>query len=328
MKRVLLTILKNRIEVKHFSILLKPKKLLPIMKILPRSQKTQVLQKKPLIPQSLKVEIPLSPGMIQKNSLNDLKNYQKALKNLYVLSYNHQIIKKQALSKLFSFNKKYKLFQKTFPIIIKNLYSLIKPKFSNVLNSIRQMNQFCLNLSCFAQNLEYVCFKNFMNAKAHSFLMIKQYIRKKRVFLDNRKVLTHFEELLASKIYKKSYFSFTLIKNYGNRKFHLIEKTKKAKKFLETFAKITQNSCEKKVWFSFFIIKNIYIQEKSFEKYFYLSKTLKKIFSHALFYKYYEIFTLIKRQTFFRLKTLQLRNTKLFFILKKRYTKLTALGFL
>jgi hypothetical protein len=319
-RKVIIAILNNKIVVRTFSVLIKPKKMLPIMKI--RSKKEDL--------DSFKVAFPQKKVVVQSSQLNQHEdsNSKKSLVMLSLLTRNYYRATKRAFNTICQNSKDFQL-KKTLirPLKFRSIICrMVIPRFLMMTNTLYHFYQSKLNATYFIQSLDYLLYKSNMNNKSFSFLALRKPEKKQNFHLIEDKILLNLTDILKAKVFNKCFIGFILIKRfaYSNKK-AIKKKSEASLKFLKFLQSVYKKKQLRGLSHSFNKLFQLYKSQKSLENLLYLSRVIKKIRSRIYFNYSIQSFQLLKSIRSRKSKGL---GKKLFYLLKRSYIKRLSIYFL
>lgn len=314
-RKILTSIVCNRIVLKQFAILYKPKQNLPIMKIVAKAK----LSNSPSPESTCKQKKSLFLQKIQKKATEKCIFYQQALLHLRVLTRNHILAKKRCFQKLFTHCRsirKVHLMRKGYKLT-ESLQKLIGSKYDFFIKSLKSFEISKSNLNFLVQTLNYIFYKSSMNHKAYSLLSIFQ--SKRKLNQKAIKSLMNLSRLLNSKVFNRSFFAFMLLKSFKPPKKPTLNPKKTKEKFNAIYALLQIFDCHKyrNLFFTYTLLKSSKNPVKL------LTNALSKVHSRVSLYNKLIVFKSLKSKHYDLL-----RASKIFYLLKQSYTKSTAYSFM
>lgn len=265
----------------------------------------------------------------KKNEKN--KVHYRAFNYLTKLNSNYAAVKQIVFIYWNNYTCNQKLFhQKTLG---KALSSYLLPVLQNLISKIfssvsihRKLSQSVKNL---VQILEFVHYKSSTNLKANALLNIRN-LKKKHIFdMSTTKFLFNFVRILSTKIFSKYFYAFIAIKEYSDQfQKKSLSDFYRAADFYTKLSRIFNRNHHNHIPGSFNILKVYYYKTLTHDNAKTIIKILRKIFGRLEFCNKFESFDTIKAYSLHRHRLYFSRASKLVYLLKKLYTKFTALGFL
>ena len=315
----------SHVTVRVYGFLQKPKHNLPYVKFAPKPVAQRSISPVPVPRAQWLIPEPRTDIMSKKPEISRM--HQRGVIRLCVLNRNYLVVKKKAFYKLTEIVNWYRKFA------IKNkaqsfktrIDSLLRNSFINIAFRIVSVRRDLEYFQFLTQVLGFVKYKCENNLVAHAFEAI--YNSENRLVLEPSKLkyIYNFLRIVNTKIFNKRFFGFILIKGYSKLK----ASTKKINQLsvnnlANVLKKLTKN-------FKLFAVDKL-IEHSKYENYLDnfcdFMNLLKKIYNRTRFYKQLETFDTIVQYSNNRKRSHFSVASKILFIIRKRYTKLTALAFL
>lgn len=255
------------------------------------------------------------------------KFHQRGIIRLCVLNRNYLVTKKKAFYKLLERVRWYK------SIELKNkaqafktrIDSLLRNSFINIafrIVSIRRDYEYFQFLTQVLGFVKYRC-EHYLAADAFEAI----YKCRNRIILPPAKLkyIYNFLRIINTKLFNKQFYGFILIKGFVKHQSELREIDSGR---IQKLVNVLNNSEKHLKKYSIKMLQEHITCEKYLDDCFDFINLLKKIYNRITFYKYLETFDRIKHYSQSRKRKIFSSASKLLYMLKKRYTKMTALVFL
>lgn len=313
----------NDVAIRVYGFLQKPKHNLPYVKFAPKPVVQRSISPVPRAQWS----IPVSRTDFVPRKPEISRMHQRGIIRLCVLNRNYLVVKKKAfykLSEIVDWYRKFAIKNKAQAFKTR-IDSLLRNSFINIAYRIVSVRRDYEYFQFLTQVLGFVKYRCENNLAAHAFEAI--YKSKNRVVLEpcKLKYIYNFLRIINTKIFNKRFFGFILIKGYSKLK----NNSKKINQLsVNNLVSVLKNHKKNLKLFGLDKLKEHSKQENYFDNCCDFMNLMKKIYNRIKFYKHLETFDTIRQYSQNRKRNHYSVASKIFYIIRKRYTKLTALAFL